>query len=123
MILHITRHADWKAAQQSGTYRGDTLDSQGFIHCSTADQVLPVANFIFRGQKDLVLLVIDPDRVEPEVKFEPPINPHTGKMETDKSDLFPHIYGALNLDAVVNVVDFPPNEDGSFTLPAEITRE
>lgn len=119
-ILHITRPADWHAAQQSGSYRGDTLDSQGFIHCSTAEQVVRVANVVFYGQTDLLLLVIDTEKVTAEVKFEPPIDPHTGQPEPGKTDLFPHIYGALNLDAVVKVVAFPPDADGTFTLPPEI---
>lgn len=119
-ILHITPRPDWEAAQQAGNYRSQSLLTQGFIHCSTAEQVIPVANFVFRGQPDLLLLVIDTDKVQPEVKFEPPIDPHTGKVEADKSDLYPHVYGSLNLDAVINVVAFPPNPDGTFTLPPEI---
>jgi len=107
-ILHITRQADWEQAQTQGSYRADTLASQGFIHCSRPEQVIPVANHLFRGQTDLVLLVIDRDKVRAPIRDE--------NLEGGES-LYPHIYGSLNLDAVVDVLDFPPRADGSFMLP------
>lgn len=118
-ILHITRRADWEAALSGGLYRGDTLDSQGFIHCSTPEQAVRVANALFRGQTGLVLLVIDSEKVQAKVKFEPPIHPTTGETESG-GELFPHIYGPLNPDAVVKVMDFPPDDAGWFTLPTGI---
>jgi uncharacterized protein (DUF952 family) len=119
MIYHITRRDDWPAAQREGVYRSDSLESQGFIHASTAGQVTQVANVIFKGQTDLVLLCIDESKVRSKVIYEPPINPSTGQPEPNVTDLFPHIYGPLNLDAVVRVVDFPPGSDGTFHLPFE----
>jgi len=116
-LLHITRRQDWQAAQAAGAYRTPSLETEGFIHCSTAAQVLRVAENFYRGQFDLVLLVIDLSRVQPEVKFEAPVNPSTGQVEADNPDLYPHIYGALNLDAVLKVVDFVPGADGHFVLP------
>jgi uncharacterized protein (DUF952 family) len=115
MIYHITTREAWEQAEAAGAYRGDTLDTQGFIHCSTAFQVVRVANTFYRGQSGLVLLGIETDKVQPRVVFEQPINPATGEVEPG-SEQFPHIYGALNLDAVVQVIDFPPNANGSFTL-------
>ncbi len=109
MILHITTRSEWEAARVLGDYRLDTLDSEGFIHCSTPQQVLGPANALFHGQKDLVLLVIDPARLAAELVYE-------DCYEAGES--FPHIYGPLNLDAVVSVVPFPPLPDGSFALPA-----
>ncbi len=119
MIYHITERAAWNDAQAAGEYRGDTLESQGFIHCSTAAQVLRVANSFYRGRQGLVLLCIDTEKVQPEVIFEQPINPQTGEAEPG-SQQFPHIHGALNLDAVVRVVDFAPGADGAFALPEEV---
>lgn len=108
-IYHITSHTSWSAAQAAGTYAADSLATQGFIHLSKADQVLRVANFLYKGQSGLVLLVVDPGRLTAELRWEP---------GTDKPDeLFPHIYGLLNLDAVLRVVDFPPAPDGTFNLP------
>jgi uncharacterized protein (DUF952 family) len=119
IILHLTTRLDWEQAQATGAYRSDTLDTQGFIHCSTPNQMAGVANRFFRGQTGLVLLCIETEKVQPQVIFEHPINPDSGEVEPG-SEEFPHIYGALNLDSVVQVVDFPPNADGTFILPAEL---
>jgi len=119
IILHLTTPAAWQAAQADGAYRGDTLDTQGFIHCSTAQQITTVANLFFRGQTGLALLCIETDRMQSELIFEHPINPDTGEIEPG-SQQFPHIYGPLNLDSYVQVVAFPPDADGTFTLPQEL---
>jgi len=110
IILHITKREQWKEAQSTKIYRGDTLDSEGFIHCSTPQQVIKVANNFFRYQTGLVILCIESEKVEPEIRYE----------GLDAGEQFPHIYGALNIRAVVRVLDFEPGEDGLFTLPAEI---
>jgi uncharacterized protein (DUF952 family) len=112
MILHITTAAEWKAAEATGVYRADTLETEGFIHCSTPEQVVGVANERFRGRTDLILLCIDPARLEPAVVFEDCY---------ESGQEFPHIYGPLTVADVMGVVDFPPGADGRFTLPAEVT--
>lgn len=112
IVLHITTRDAWQAAQVAGAYRGDTLDTEGFIHCSTPAQVVPVADSYYRGQAGLVLLCIDAARVQAEVRYESPAPGADAR--------YPHVYGPVNLDAVVRVVDFPPNPDGTFTLPAEV---
>ncbi|HEX7567941.1 MAG TPA: DUF952 domain-containing protein [Anaerolineaceae bacterium] len=113
LIYHITSRSSWSAAQKFGAYSADSLTSQGFIHCSKLHQILRVANSIFTNQRGLVILVIDPSQLKLEVRWEP---------GTDKSDeLFPHLYGPLNLEAVVGVLDFEPAPDGMFSLPAELT--
>lgn len=117
IILHIVKRDQWQAAQAAGTHRTESLDTEGFIHCSTAAQVIRVANKFYSGQKDLILLCIDSDKVHSEVRFEPPINPQTRQPEPDVDEYFPHIYGELNTDAVVKTIDFPPGESGSFSLP------
>lgn len=109
MLLHITERDAAIAAQQSGAYRADSLKTEGFIHCSTPDQVIWVANQFYRGKTSLVLLVIDADRVRAEIKYE----------TVEGVGEFPHLYGELNAEAIVQIVDFPPNPDGSFTLPKQ----
>ncbi|MBN2004221.1 MAG: DUF952 domain-containing protein [Anaerolineae bacterium] len=111
LILHITSRDAWLAAQRAGEYRGDTLETDGFIHCSDPDQVLGVANGFFAGQTGLVLLCIAAGKVGPEIRYEDLY---------DAGKRFPHIYGPLNLDAVTKVVDFPPQADGTFALPEGI---
>ncbi|HUS47842.1 MAG TPA: DUF952 domain-containing protein [Phycisphaerae bacterium] len=113
IILHITKRESWEEGQRAGAYAAPSLQRQGFIHCSTADQVIRVADFLFRGQRDLVLLCVDEQRLAHEVRYE---NLEGGETE------FPHVYGAVNPDAVVGVVDFPPRADGTFELPADVER-
>ncbi|MDJ0799760.1 MAG: DUF952 domain-containing protein [Calothrix sp. MO_167.B12] len=110
IILHITQKQQWEQAELSGVYRGDTLDTEGFIHCSTLRQIIPVANRFFLNQQGLVVLFIDSDHVQAEIRYE----------EAEKGEHFPHIYGALNTSAVLKVFDFPPGKDGSFQLSSEI---
>lgn len=109
IILHITHKQDWDAAQQNGFYTVPSLASEGFIHCSTPSQVVAVAERFYAGQTGLVLLILDPARIRSEVKYEP---------GSDKPDeLFPHIYGTLNLDAVTRVADFASDSTGKWVLP------
>lgn len=110
VLLHITAQAQWDRARFAGSYRGDTLDTEGFIHCSTPEQVVRVANAMFRGRDDLVLLCIESSRVHAPVQFD--------TIET--GERFPHIYGPLNTDAVVRTLRFAPGQDGRFTLPDEL---
>ncbi len=110
ILLHITNQAHWQQAQLAGFYSGDTLTSEGFIHCSTPSQVVAVANACYWGQSSLVLLCIDPRQVQAEIKYE----------GAASGEQFPHIYGPLSLTAVVEVLPFTPQADGSFGLPDAI---
>ena len=103
LIYHIATRADWEQARRDGCYststRGRTLAEEGFIHASTAAQVSRVAGAFYRGEPDLVLLVIDADLVNPEIRWE-----HVpGQPDPDP---YPHIYGPLNLDAVLEARPF-----------------
>ncbi|MDI6823529.1 MAG: DUF952 domain-containing protein [Bacillota bacterium] len=110
VILHITTREAWEDALRQGEYRAASLQEQGFIHCSTPRQVVRVANVLFRGQEGLILLCIDPDRLRAQVRWE--------ALGTEEP--FPHVYGPLNLEAVVRVVDFPAGEEGFFDLPESV---
>ncbi len=70
MIYHIVSKSDWAAVGNSPYYRGDTLDTEGFIHCSTIEQVLDTANYLFKGREDLVLLQIDESKLKSLLKYE-----------------------------------------------------
>ncbi|BAY23831.1 hypothetical protein NIES2100_36230 [Calothrix sp. NIES-2100] len=109
-ILHITQAEQWEDAKIIGSYRADSLDIEGFIHCSEANQIVKVANRFFFNQKGLVLLFIDADKVQAEVRYE----------EAEIGELFPHIYGELNIDAVFGAIAFDSGEDGMFELPPEV---
>ena len=111
MIYHIATGADWAQAQRDGRYttstRGRTLAEEGFIHASAAVQVTAVANSYYQGAPALVLLVVDTERVGPEIRWE-----HVPGTDAP----FPHIYGPLNLDAVVDARPFAPGPDGTFAF-------
>ena len=110
MIFHITSRSAWAVAQTNGFYSAPSLATEGFIHCSTPTQVVAVAERFYARQRGLVLLILDSDRIQPEVRYE---------AGTDKPDeSFPHIYGTINLDAVTRVLDFEPDAAGRWTLPA-----
>ncbi|MEZ0395441.1 MAG: DUF952 domain-containing protein [Anaerolineales bacterium] len=109
IVLHITSRSAWQAARMAGFYAADSLEGQGFIHCSLPSQVLRVANNLFRGRDDLVLLVIDPARLTAPLKWEPAADLAT--------EIFPHLYGPLNLEAVVDVLPLGRDAAGGFLLP------
>ncbi|HSM54977.1 MAG TPA: DUF952 domain-containing protein, partial [Candidatus Sulfomarinibacteraceae bacterium] len=79
--------------------------------CSTPEQVVGVANALYRGQSDLVLLAIDTGKARPSVRYE-------DCYETGQE--FPHLYGPLNLDAVAQVLPFAADGEGHFMLPAAL---
>jgi uncharacterized protein (DUF952 family) len=117
MIFHITSRTDWETAQTKGEYIADSLRLEGFIHCSTLAQILPVAEKFYKGQSGLVLLMIEPTLLSSTLKWEAPSGgtPPPGVPAGDK---FPHIYGPINLDAVVNVSDFIRDSYDNWALPA-----
>ncbi|MGB7341333.1 MAG: DUF952 domain-containing protein [Phototrophicaceae bacterium] len=117
MIYHLTTAIEWKMAQQAGTYSAPSLDTEGFIHCSTREQVLPVANAFYMNEEELVILCINEDKLEADVKWEAPahIEGHEPPANSD-DNLFPHIYGIINIDAVDNYV-MMPKDDSGYHLP------
>lgn len=108
-IVHICTRKDWLQAQAQGAYQAASLVSEGFIHCSRPDQALKVVNMFYQHVPDLCLLWIAPEDLEPELLW-----------EAADDDYFPHLYGALNLDAVRAVSDFTPDADGVYRVLPEI---
>ena len=103
-IAHICKSDDWISAQQVGFYVSPSLDREGFIHCSLPQQVLKTANRLYTGEDNLVVLWIVLEKLKSEVRFE----------ESD-IDVFPHVYGPINLDAVSLVSELKPDENGHFS--------
>lgn len=95
-IHHLALAEDWSEAQRVGEYRtstiGRTVDDEGFIHASTPDQVEGTFERYYAGQEDVLLLTIDTDLLTSPWRF-----------DAVGDTRFPHIYGPLNLDAVVEV--------------------
>lgn len=113
-IYHICSRIIWEQAKNGKSYQSESLEKEGFIHCSKYDQVLRVANDLFSGQKNLLLLEIDQEKVKPEILWESGID--------KPDDLFPHIYGSLNMDAVLQVFDLCETPDGKFHLPSKFVK-
>lgn len=110
MILHIAARADYRPGEP---YRPASLSTEGFVHCSDFGTVHLPANRIFAGRTDLVLLVIDPARLDVPLRWE------AGDPPDPAGIWFPHVYGPVPARAVVAVHDFPPGP-GGFRLPAAL---
>jgi uncharacterized protein (DUF952 family) len=91
LILHVATRADWEEGEASGSYTGNTLATEGFIHCAKPDQLMHVLTRYFPTLPGHVIVEIDSDKVTPEIRWE-------GSPEP-----FPHIYGPLNLSAVTRL--------------------
>jgi uncharacterized protein (DUF952 family) len=113
MILHIVGESEWVKAVGRGSYAPPSLAAEGFIHCSTLAQVIGTANRFYRGQNELVVLCIEEERLGVELRYEAPAEAGDERAR----ETFPHLYGELNVDAVVRVVELPCEADGSFRLP------
>ena len=114
-LFHIIGADDWAEAAAAGVYSPPSMATEGFIHLSARHQILRPANLLYRGREDLLLLRIAADDLDAELVWEPGSH---GETED-----FPHLYGALNLDAVVGTIDFPCGVDGGFELPAALSEE
>lgn len=99
-ILHITTPALWAEAQAAGAYTADSLATEGFIHCSTPEQVMWVAAQRFQGRTDMIVLHIDPAKIDSDIRYE---NLEGGTR------LFPHVYGAIPCAAVTGVTPLYPS--------------
>lgn len=93
MIYHVTTAAHYHTFAGKDYYESPTLHEEGFIHCSTEEQVAGVLQRYFAGQDNLFLLVIDPVKLKPRLKIE----------AASSGELFPHVYGAINKSAIVSV--------------------
>ncbi len=107
MILHIIRNQEWQSAKQSGIYKNKSLEDEGFIHCSNENQVCKVANNHYKDEEDVLLLYIEETKLVSKVICEDLYQ---------LGEKYPHIYGPINLDAVIKVEPFLKDEKGSFHL-------
>lgn len=108
-VYHIAKVKDYEKAQKKGFYNISTLNRSleevGFIHLSFANQVNRVADFLYKSEKDLLLLKINPNKLTSKIVVE--------SIEGTE-EKFPHLYGILNLDAIEEVKDYQRSSKGSF---------
>ena len=102
-VVHICLSSDWEAAQIAGEYRAVSLENEGFIHFSKPEQAIDTANRYYAGNSDLLLLWIDTTKLKAELRW-----------ETSHEDVYPHLYGPLNLNAILGITNFNPDPDGVF---------
>lgn len=96
IIYHVTTAAEWNAAKEKGFYESPSLKDEGFIHCSQEHQVAAVLERYFAGRTGIVKLIIDTDQLSGRFVFE---------WSPSTEDTFPHVYGPINVDAVVDIVE------------------
>ncbi len=95
VIYHIAFADAWEEAKQKGYYEHPSLKAEGFIHCSQEQQVDGVLERYFHGATNLVKLLIDTDKLTSKYVFD---------WSPSTADTYPHIYGPINIDAVINVI-------------------
>ena len=108
VLVHLCTDADWRAAQASGEHRPNSLNTNGFVHLSTPEQVHLPANRLYSGRTDLVLLRIDAARLASPIRWEP------GVVTDPASMVFPHLYGPLPAAAVIAITSYRPDVNGRF---------
>ena len=111
ITYHITSASEWQVAQKQGYYKPKGFARDKFIHLSYRHQLLTVAHRFYRQQSGLVILVIDSSKIT------------DGLVEENLEggvELYPHYYGVLSIDVVIDAIAFPCNADGSFNLPSEL---
>ncbi|MBI3232820.1 MAG: DUF952 domain-containing protein [Bacteroidetes bacterium] len=104
-IYHIVKPTWWGTFKNKDLYVSETLDQEGFIHCSTETQLLPTCNRHFKGIDELVILKLDISKLTSKLIFE--LAPNVGEE-------FPHIYGPINLDAVIEIKKLIRNQENTF---------
>ena len=111
-LFHVTERAIWVDALRVGEYRTSTrnlpLAEVGFIHCSLRHQLRGVAEYVYGDLEDLVVLIIDSTRLSVPVRYEAP---------EPGAERYPHIYGAVPVHAVVEVIPVHRDAVGRLVLP------
>ncbi|WP_200531526.1 DUF952 domain-containing protein [Halorubrum sp. LN27] len=112
-IVHVLSRADWDTFQDQEEYHPRSLDEQGFVHCSKIGQIGLVADYNHADDDELMLVLLDESHLDAPVRY-----------ETDGEDgksAFPHVYGPLTLDAVIEIFPFEQDETG-FRLPEDLLK-
>lgn len=117
LIYHLTTRPSWNA--RSTHYGHPSLETEGFIHCSTVHQLASVANKYYLETNDVVVLVIDPKKLNSLVRWEPPRHPDGSPIDPIHL-LYPHIYGDINSDAVIEVIEMSRNSHRRYPLPSQL---
>lgn len=93
MLYHIVRQDHWDKFKDAFLYFSETFEQEGFIHFSKESQVFGVLERYYKNEDNLVLLSIDESKLTSELRFEKSTN----------NEIYPHLYGGLNRDAIIQV--------------------
>ena len=111
IIYHLVPESHWETVRTESEYRADSLATEGFIHCSKDHaQALAVANRLYGGRQDMLVLEVETERLASPLKHEP----------SRSGEIYPHIYGPLNTGAVTGVLKLQVGQDGRFTALAAV---
>ncbi|MCL1948626.1 MAG: DUF952 domain-containing protein [Turicibacter sp.] len=111
IILHCVSEKVWQTVADKTYYETPSLTSEGFIHCSEPEHFHKVADYVFKDVKEqLLLLCLDTTLLEPEIRWE----------DGGSGTLYPHLYGALNTNAIIKIFPFLRDENGAFMLNPEL---
>jgi uncharacterized protein (DUF952 family) len=110
-LVHLCTVEEWERARRAGEWRPPSLERDGFVHLSAPAQVHLPANRLFAGRSDMVLLRLDPRRLNAPVRWE------AGVPSDPETMTFPHLYGPLPVAAVRTVTPYVPDENGRFAEP------
>jgi uncharacterized protein (DUF952 family) len=103
LIVHLTTSEAWEQARQSGEYRPDSLAAEGFIHLSRPEQVVQVGNSFYQETPDAILLWVDPQALDAELRW-----------EDSDGQIFPHLYGPIPVRAVLAAPYLPRTPQGEY---------
>lgn len=111
MILHCLKKETWERVKHECHYSSASLSAEGFIHCSPVEYFHRVAPNFKEVSEELVLLLLDEGKIEPEIRWEDPEN--LGRA-------YPHLYGPLNLSSVMAVLPYLKDVEGNFVKNPEL---
>ena len=107
VIYHLVGRADWEAARSGDEYSAESLALEGFIHCSQDHaQLFAVAQRLYGGREDMLVLEVDTDRLNAPVK----------RVASRSGVVYPHIYGPINKEAVAGVLSLSTDDGGGYSL-------
>jgi uncharacterized protein (DUF952 family) len=110
-IYHIATRSDWDSMKNSNEYSIETLEKEGFIHCSKWEQLAATIKRFFLDRTDIVLLKIDTKRLNAPLIYE---------AAADGSGFFPHAFGPININSIIQILEYPFNFN---PIPPEIKVE
>lgn len=108
MIYHLIEKEQWELCCKNSSYKPNSVDREGYIHCSFEEQIMKVANTFYKNQKNLLILCINEKKLTSSLKVEDLFN---------LNEAYPHIYGELPIKSIVKVISIEVDSNGEFIKP------